>query len=534
MKRFKVLVTDPLSDQGLGILKQNEAIEVEEFIGKTEDEIIEKIGDFHALLIRSGTTVTARILEHAKKLKVIGRAGVGVDNVDVKEAVRRGVIVMNTPTGNTLATAELTVSLVLAASRQIPQAHMSIHKGRWDRKKFVGQELYGKNIGIIGFGRIGKEVAKRLLSFGTTITIYDPFATEEDVQSIGCHYAENLDVIYSQSDYISVHVPLTDKTQYLINKEAIAKMKKGVILLNVARGGILNEEDVLEGLKQGKIGGCALDVYEKEPFEKEAFLEFENVILTPHLGASTSEAQENVAIDVAKQVLDCLLNDEVRNAVNFKNASPEILYKTAPYMVLSEKIGQLAALFALPQITHIEMAIVGELAKLPCHHLMPFFAKGFLKNQYSYEVNEVNAPFFMKEKGIRTKVSMSEDDDVYSQAIIYTLKSGDETAFSIVGTLYDKEYRIVRIDDFSVDIIPQGQTLFCRNKDIPGFVGELGSILGENNINIADLTIGRSRKGDDALTVLNVDGKIEESILKKICDLDKVRDAFLVYFSEDK
>lgn len=533
MNKFKILVTDPLSEKGLSLLTQDSNLEVELFLGHSEDEIVDKIESFDALLIRSGTRVTAKILEKAHFLKVIGRAGVGVDNIDLQEASRKGIIVMNTPLGNTLATAELTISHLLSLSRRLPQAYISLKEGRWDRKKYVGTEVYGKVLGLIGFGRIGREVAKRMVAFGMTIYVFDPFSEQEDVESAGYSYIKDIQELYKNADYITVHVPKTPQTEKMINIEAIQQMKKSVYLINCARGGVICEKSLIRALENNQIGGVALDVFESEPFENQTLLNFDNVVLTPHLGASTTEAQENVAIDVVTQVKNYLIHNKLKNAVNFRSVSSEVLKKTAHYIQLAEKIGFLSS-FLAPQnqkIDEIEVHYLGQLTQMSCHHLISFFAKGFLKHSFAESVNEVNALFLLKERGIKTTEVYSNEEKDFVHSIRMVLKSKNEPILSIQGSDFGKDSRIVRINNFHVDLIPEGEVLFCRNKDVPGFVGEIGNILGEYGINIADLTIGRLGKGESALTVLNVDTQIFEEVLQKIVSLDKVKEAILVTFN---
>ena len=378
--KHRILVTDKLSDKGLAILNQHEDLQVDEKLSCSVDELKELISSYDAILIRSGTTLTGDILEHANELKVIGRAGVGVDNVDLDAASRKGIVVMNAPSGNTLSTAELTISMLLSLARNIPQANASMKSKKWDRKAFLGTELYGKTLGVVGFGRIGREVAKRMQSFGMDVIAYDPYASSESAASLGVSISNDLDSVLTVSDFITLHTPLTDETRNLIDAESLAKLKKGVKIINCARGGLVDEEALTASIKKGQVAGAAFDAYSVEPpAEDHPFYELDNVIMTPHLGASTKEAQENVAIDVANQVVAMLKENKIQNAVNYVQVAPEVFERIQPFLPLAEKLGHMLSSLKKGAYTDLTVQYFGDLASLETGPLTTSVVKGFLK-----------------------------------------------------------------------------------------------------------------------------------------------------------
>ena len=524
---FKILISDSLAEDGIEILKKVKEFKVDVKLNLSPEELKKIIKDYDALLVRSGTKATKEIIEAASRLKVIGRAGVGLDNVDLKAASKRGIIVMNTPGGNTISTAEHTMSLILALSRNIPQADASTQKGGWERKKFMGVELYGKVLGIIGLGRIGAEVAKRAASFGMKIIAYDPFLSLEKAGELGIESVEVKD-IFKRADYITVHTPLTDETKYIINKKSISQMKDGVRIINCARGGIVDEAAVVEGIKSGKLGGAAFDVYEKEPPKESPLIGCDKVILTPHLGASTEEAQVNVAIDIANSTRDALLGYSIRNAVNVPCIDAELYKALHPYVELGEKMGLLVAQIANGRISQIDIKYSGDVAKHSVSPLTVAIVKGALTPVLQDTVNYVNSLIVAKERGIKVKESKAMELEEYTSLITVEVKT-DKGTRSVMGTLFTKkDARIVKIDQFHVDAIPQGYMIVAHNIDVPGIIGQMGTILGRNGVNVAAMTFGREKEGGKTLSVLNVDSAVPEKVLDEIRKVKNILDAKLI------
>jgi len=525
---FKILISDPLAQEGVEILKKVKEFQVDVKHKLPAEELKKIIKDYDGLLVRSETKVTKEIIEAADNLKVIGRAGVGLDNVDLASASKRGIIVMNTPGGNTMSTAEHTMSLVLSLSRNIPQADMSIKKGEWERKKFMGAELYGKTLGVMGLGRIGTEVAKRAIAFGMKVIAYDPFLSEDKSKELGIESVELKD-IFKRADYITVHAPLTDETKHIIDKNAIESMKQGVRIINCARGGIVDELAVLEGINSGKIAGAAFDVYEKEPPAKDhPLFKCDKVVLTPHLGASTEEAQINVAVEIADSARDALLGCGIRNAVNVPCVDIELYKILQPYINLGEKIGGLVSQISKGRILEIQIKYSGDVAKYNSSPITVAIVKGVLSPMLQETVNYVNSVLVAKERGIKieeSKVTMLEE---YTNLISVEIKT-DAVSKSVSGTLFTKkDARIVKIDEFHVDAIPDGYMVVAHNIDVPGIIGQIGTILGKNNINIAAMTFGREKPGGKTLSVLNVDSQVPESVLNEIRRAKNILDATLI------
>lgn len=519
---MKILVSDPLSERGLKILQDEKIFEIINKPGMSPEELCKTVQDCDALIVRSETKVTKTVLEAAKKLKLIGRAGVGVDNVDVPEATKRGIVVMNTPDGNTISTAEHTCALLLAMCRNIPQAYQSIKSGKWDRKSFKGVELNGKILGIIGMGRIGKEVAKRARAFNMTVWASDPFLSPEMAKKLEVELT-SYDEIFKNADIITVHTPLTDETRGLIGTKAISMMKKGVKIINCARGGIIDEAALLDGLEKGIVSAAALDVYMQEPPQNEKIVSHPKIVTTPHLGASTTEAQENVAVDIAYQVVDALKNNVIRNAVNAPSVDAELLKVIQPYVELAGKIGRFMS-FILPG--QIEKARISFQGKCGSHDMsMPTaaFLEGLLKKALAEEVNIVNASHLAKDRGIKIEESKSDTVGDFADLIRVDVKaSGGELTVS--GTLFGtrNEPRIVQVNKFYINVTPYGSLLYVINKDKPGIIGQIGTILGKHGINIADMTVGRKTQGDIAVTLINLDQPAAEAILKELGSLDKI------------
>jgi D-3-phosphoglycerate dehydrogenase len=519
---MKILVSDPMSEEGLKILRDIKEFEVDVKTDLKPEALKEIIKDYDALLVRSATKVTKDIIDSATKLKVIGRAGVGLDNVDVEAATQKGIIVMNTPAGNTISTAEHTMSMILALSRNIPQANASTKKGEWKRSKFMGVELYNKALGIVGLGRIGKEVARRALSFGMKVKAYDPFLSREAAQGLGIEVTE-LKELLEHSDYITVHTPLTEETKHMISTKEFALMKKGVRIVNCARGGIIDEEALINAVKEGRVAGAALDVFEKEPLSPESeLLKLDNVITTCHLGASTEEAQVNVAIEVSEIVRDALLGKGIRNAANYPSLDMEVYKTLEPYIKLAEKIGEFSAQVVEGRFQELSINYSGEIIKYDLSPLTMALAKGILSPILKDTVNFINAIGLAQERSIKIKEMKSSKEEEFVTSIQLEIKTDKETK-KITGTLSpNKQPRIVKIDEYYVELSPSGEMIVIQNWDRPGIIGNLGTLLGKHHINIAAMTFGRHSPGGKAISVLNVDSAVSGEILDKIKNIENI------------
>jgi D-3-phosphoglycerate dehydrogenase len=517
---MKVLISDNLSTRGVEILKKA-GFDVD-FRSKTPVEEIEQIiGDFDALIIRSATKVTAALLEKATKLKVIGRAGSGLDNVDIPAATKKGVVVMNTPGGNTVTTAEHTIGMLFACARMIPQAYASMKAGKWEKKKFEGVELWDKTLGVVGLGAIGGVVASRCAALGMKVLAYDPFISTEKAKALGVELAD-LPTIWKRADFITVHTPKTKETANLINTATIAQMKDGVRIINCARGGIVNEQDLYEALKSGKVGAAAFDVFEKEPPENHPLLSLDNFIATPHLGASTQEAQENVATAVAEQVVDYLVGGTVRNAVNVPSVPADQLPTLSPYINLAERMGLFQAQLCEGGLTEVLVEYSGEVASLKLEPVTLAALKGLLTPILEENVNYVNAPLIAKSRGIEVKVSTSSVASEYTSLVTIRIKAGGKE-LSVAGTLNSKkEPRIVQVDNFPMEAVPEGDMLVVMNNDKPGVIGGIGMLMGENGINIARMQFGRESAGGRAISVVSIDSPVSEAIMAKVRKLPNV------------
>lgn len=520
---MKVLISDNLSTRGVDILKKA-GLEVE-FRSKTTVEEIEKmIGDYDALIIRSATKVTAGLLEKAAKLKVIGRAGSGLDNVDIPAATKKGVVVMNTPGGNTVTTAEHTIGMIFASARMIPQAYSSMKAGKWEKKKFEGVELFDKTLGIIGLGAIGGVVANRCTALGMKVLAFDPFISTEKAKQLGIELAD-LETIYTRSDFITLHTPKTKETAGLINKDTIAKMKDGVRIINCARGGIVNEADLFEALKSGKVAGAAFDVFEKEPPENHPLMTLDNFIATPHLGASTLEAQENVATAVAEQIVDYLIAGTVRNAVNVPSVPADQLPSLSPYINLAERMGLFTAQVIEGGLTQVTVEYSGDVSNLKLEPVTLAALKGLLTPIVQENVNYVNAPLIAKDRGIEVKVSKSNDTREYTSLITIKARAGAKEV-SVAGTLNSKkEPRIIQVDDFPMETVPEGDMLVLMNNDKPGVIGGIGMLMGQSGVNIARMQFGREKQGGLAMSIVSVDSPISDELMGKVRKLPNVLSA---------
>lgn len=504
---MKILVADKISPKGVAYLRQQAGFEVVEAYGSSPEKILELVKDVHAIAVRSETKITREVLAAAPLLKVVGRAGVGVDNVDVEAATERGVVVMNTPTGNTIATAELTLTHILCGARPVAQAGASMWAGRWDRKTLSGFELHQKTLGIVGMGRIGGEVAKRALAFGMKVVAYDPYLAPSRAKALNVT-ALTLDELLAQSDYITVHMPLNDDTKYMIDEAAIAKCKQGVRLFNCARGGIIKEAALLEGLKSGQVAAAGLDVYEDEPLSKESELrKLPNVVLTPHLGASTAEAQESVGVEVAEQIVDLLNSGAVRNAVNMPSMDAATAKILGPYLDLGIKLGTLIQQVAPKQIATLRVTYFGRIIDLDANSITRSIQFGFLKRITGEDVNLVNAPSAFQRTGVQFEVIKSSNPCDYTELIKVEAFTATNEVFSVEGTFTGKtnEPRIVGINGREVEVAAVGNLLVLENSDQPGMVGIIGTLLGKDQVNIADMSLSRLTPGGTAYMVVRVD-----------------------------
>lgn len=519
---MRILVSDPLSEEGLKILKEVREFQVDVNTELKPDALKEVIKDYDALIVRSATKVTKEIIEAARKLKVVGRAGVGLDNVDLDAATQKGIIVMNTPAGNTISTCEHTMSMILALSRNIPQANASTKKGEWKRSKFMGIELYGKTLGIVGFGRIGSEVAKRAFSFGMKVLAFDPFLSKEVAENLGVEVVE-LKELFERSDFITVHTPLTDETKHMISSDEFSVMKKGVRIINCARGGIIDEGALIAAIKDGKVAAAALDVFEKEPLQPDSeLLKLENVIATPHLGASTEEAQVNVAIEVAEIVRDALLERGIRNAANYPCLEAEVCKVLDPFIKLSEKMGSFLSQLVEGRFQELNISYSGEIIKYDLAPLTMALSKGLLSPILKETVNFVNAVNLAKKRGINIRESKSSKEGEFVNLVLLEIKT-DKESRKIAGTLSsNKQPRIVKIDESYVEVSPNGDMIVIENWDKPGLIGNIGMLFGKYGINIAAMTFGRQAPGGKAISVLNIDSPVTAEVMEKIKKTENV------------
>lgn len=517
---MKVLVSDSISQRGVDILK-NAGLKVEVKTGMSPGELKKEIGKYDALVIRSATKVTADIIQAAKKLRVIGRAGSGLDNVDKEAATKRGIVVMNTPGGNTITTAEHTVALLLSMARQVPQATASMKQGKWEKKKFMGVELYNKTIGIIGIGNIGSHVAKTAQGMGMKVMAYDPYLSEEKSKTLGVTSA-SLDDLIKKADFITLHIPLTNETKNIINAGRIAMMKKGVRIINASRGGVVDEAALYDALKSGHVAAAALDVFEKEPPVGSPLCQLDNFICTPHLGAATEDAQENVAIAVSQQIVDYLIHNTIRNAVNFPSVSADVLPVLQPYINLAERMGSFVSQNFEGGIEEVTIEYQGNVTELNLEPVTMAVLKGTLTPILEETVNFINAPIIARERGIKVKEMTTSDAGNYLGMIVLRVKAGKK-AGSVSGILYGKkEPRIVNINGFAVEAVPAGEMLVLSNNDKPGVIGGIGTLLGKHGINIAGMQFGREKKGGRAISIVSVDAPVSSEILGLIRKLPNV------------
>ena len=515
----KVLISDKLSPAAVQIFKDR-GIETDVKVGLTPDELKAIIGNYDGLAIRSNTKVTADVLAVATGLKVVGRAGIGVDNVDVPAATARGIVVMNTPFGNSITTAEHAIAMMFSLARDIPQANASTHAGKWEKSKFMGVELTGKVLGIVGCGNIGAIVADRAQGLRMRVIAYDPFLSQERAKELNIEKVE-LDDLFPRADFITLHTPLTDATRNIIDAKAMAKMKKGVRIINCARGGLVVEEDLKAAIESGHVAGAALDVFKTEPAKENGLFGSEKVVCTPHLGASTSEAQENVALQVAEQMADYLLTGAVTNAINMPSVSAEDAPKLRPYMRLANQLGSFAGQLTETGIQEVKIEYLGHVATLNTTPLTAIVLEGLLKPM-NEAVNMVNAPVIAKERNIKVSEVKSETEADYHTLIRLTVVT-DQRERSVAGTLFggDKA-RVVDIKGIPIEAELGEHMLYVTNQDKPGFIGALGTVLGQAGVNIATFHLGRAASGGDAILLTQVDQPVTAELLDKVKALPQV------------
>lgn len=518
---MKVLVMDGVSETGLAALRKEPDIEVVIGSKMTEDELIGVIGDFDGLIVRSATKVTPRVIEHAHKLKVVGRAGVGVDNIDLAAATAKGILVVNAPGGNTIAAAEHTMAMMMSLSRNIPQATATLRSGKWDKKAFMGVELRDKVLGVIGLGRIGSAVAKRAQGMEMKVVAYDPYITEEKAELLGIKLLP-LEEVFPQADFITVHLPLTKETKHILGEKAFSLMKDGVRIMNCARGGVVDEEALYNAMKAGKVAGAALDVFEKEPNTDSPLYEFNNFIATPHLGASTREAQLCVAVDVAQEIVAALKGEFVKNTVNIPSLSPKALAMVKPYLALAEKLGKFTAQVISGRVNKLEITYSGDLANQEVAPITTALLKGFLDTILQEMVNFVNAPLLAKNRGIHVVQKQAEEEGDYANLITVKVTSNKDE-ISVAGTIFGgSDAHIVSIDGYHVDAVPEGHMLYIPHIDKPKIIGPVGNLIGVHDINISGMQVGRKVIGGKAIMLLNVDAPVPEETMAEIAKLDGV------------
>lgn len=515
---FQILVADAINEEGLSpLLDFNEGTLIQKKINDPE-VALEKID---ALLVRSATTVTEELLGKMPQLKIIARAGVGVDNIDVNAATKRGIIVVNAPDGNTISTAEHTFAMMASLMRNIPQAHQSVKNLEWKRNAFIGTELYGKTLGIVGMGRIGSELAKRAKVFGMNVKVYDPFLTKERAIKLGVSHG-SLEEVLAEADIITVHTPLTPETKGLINEETLSKTKKGVYFLNCARGGIIDEQALAKFVCNGHVAGAAIDVFEVEPPGEHPLFKFDNVIVTPHLGASTKEAQLNVATQVAKEVRMYFEGKPVLNSINLPAMSKDIFEKIKPFHQLSKQIGTILSQCMKQGVNEISITYSGTVTDLETSYLTKAVLSGFFKNRIDVNVNEVNALLAAKERGITVGEKISTNTFGYANSITVTAKA-ENHQFTVRGTFIDHYGpRIVYLNDFVIDFLPEGNMLYIQHMDRPGVVGRVGKILGDQEVNIATMQVGRKQAGGEAIMVLSFDKPLDDQQIATLAAVEDI------------
>lgn len=522
MEVQKILVADNVSPLGVEKLNAFQGLEAEVRTGLSEDELVEIIPEYSALIVRSATKVTARVLEAGTKLKAVGRAGVGVDNIDIEAATQHGVIVMNTPEGNTISTAEHAFSLMMSTARMIPQAHSSVSERKWERKKFVGVELNGKCLAVLGMGRIGTEVARRALAFGMRVCAYDPYLSASRARSLQVELFEELDALLGEADFITLHMPLTAETRHIIDERRIGLLKDGVRIINCARGGLVDEKALAMGLESGKVGGAALDVYENEPPDDSFPLwDRPQMVFTPHLGASTEDAQESVGIEVAEVIAAVLLDGTIKNAVNAPSIDSKTLKVIGPYLDFARVLGRMLSQVAPPRCEDITINYTGKVSSVDTKAVTRSMLFGYLERMGDDRINVINAQTFADKLGIQTTETRRESDSDFTDLMEVSARSGDEL-WTIAGTFFGAQPRIVMINGRHVEAWPEGYILLLENRDTPGIIGSFGSKLGQHGVNIARMSLSRHAVGGMALTVLNIDSEPPAEVLEELRQLENI------------
>ncbi len=524
----KVLISDKLSETAVNIFKERGVdVDYEPGLGKDKEKLLSVIGDYDGLAVRSATKATSKIIEAAKNLKVIGRAGIGVDNIDIPAATAAGVVVMNTPYGNAITTAEHAIAMMFALVRQIPQANQSTHLGKWEKSAFMGAEVFGKTLGVIGCGNIGSIVADRAVGLKMRVIAFDPFLTEERAVELGVEKVD-LDGLLSRADIVTLHTPLTDQTRNILSRENLGKLKAGAFIVNCARGGLVDEVALKDALEEGHVAGAALDVYETEPATDHPLFGHPKVVATPHLGASTREAQENVAIQIAEQMADYLIRGAVSNSLNSPSVTAEEAPRLKPFIALCEKLGAFAGQLSESAIEKIEIIYEGEAAALNTKPLTASAVAGVLKPMLS-EINIVNAPVIAKDRGISIAETYRDDADAYDSIVRLRLVTENQDR-SVSGTIFGGEPRIIDIKGVGMEASFAPHMLYTSNDDKPGFIGALGATLGEAKVNIATFNLGRSAPGEQAIALLAVDDLVADSVLEKLRALPHVQQAKALAF----
>jgi D-3-phosphoglycerate dehydrogenase / 2-oxoglutarate reductase len=524
----KVLIADAISQRGVDELSREGELDVAIKTALSEQELIGVIPPFSALVVRSQTRVTADILNAGTKLRVVGRAGVGVDNVDVETATRRGVVVLNAPGGNTISTAEHAFSLLLCVARKIPQADANVRTNSWDKKNFEGVELYNKTLGVIGMGRIGSELSRRAIAFGMRVVAYDPYLSAARARRLQVELVDEFDDLLSGADFISLHTPLTAETRHILDAARLRKTKRGVRIINCARGGLIDEAALAQALRDGHVAGAALDVFDIEPLPADSPLrDAPNVVLTPHLGASTTEAQESVGIEIAQSIRAVLLEGTIRNAVNMPNLDAKTLAIIGPHLRFGEKLGQFLSQIAPKRAESFNINYSGKVNEADTTAITRAVLKGFLQIAGGSEINEVNAPAFAETLGLRVSESRLSAPGDYTD-MLEVSAAGEGKTVSVGGAFFGATPRIVSINSRPVEARPQGVVLVLENTDRPGMVGRIGTLLGEHGVNIATMSLSRNQAGGTALTVLNLDTAPSEELLSEIRASDDIRSAQVI------
>lgn len=523
-----MLVADPISEKGIEFLEADPGLDVDVRLGISPGDLLSSAGDYAAIIVRSETKVTADVLAEASKLRAVGRAGVGVNNIDVQGASKAGVVVMNTPAGNTISTAEHAFTLLMSLARNIPQAHEAVRSGAWSadkrvRGKYQGVEVNGKTLAILGMGRIGSEVARRAMAFGMRVVAYDPYLSPSRARTLRVELADTVDLAVKDADFITMHMPLTDDTKGMIDAERVKKLKPGVRIINCARGGLIDEGVLVEALESGAVAGAALDVFETEPPPADCPLfDAPNIVLTPHLGASTAEAQVTVGIEVAKAIRNYLIDDAIVNAVNMPSVDEKTMAEIGPYLSFAETLGRILSQMAPPQSEVIRVNYYGKIGDIDTALISRAALKGYLEAACGPDgVNQINAPGVAETMGLRFTESHLPNPAEFTEMIEVTTKAGDTTT-TIAGTFFGKQPRIVRMNDRHVEAAPEGHLLVIENRDEPGLVGQVGTLLASRSVNIANMSLNRNDRGSTAFTLLNLDTAVSDDVLRELERLSAV------------